>query len=221
MPQTGLTGIPGVPGSPGPAATSKHLIVIHHLQHDISPDRACPEDSQLMRISYSVYGYQEISSSLFVTNDLASLDSCPPSGVSTFRLCSPELTSQENTCDKSSKDFRTFYLSAKDPPSDVIYRSRCSVCEVTSPVRVMHSYSEVVPVCNENESRLWSGHSFRGFNFSRPQDLSCLGSCLPHAMQSLVVKCLDEVCEQEKGVTSWVSSIEGDKPSRCSVCKKN
>jgi hypothetical protein len=222
-----LTGFPGLPGLPGSASSARQYIVIHHLES--SSKGKCPEDSRLIRSSLSVYGYREDLGSTFHTTDLGYVESCPPVGSKTFKLCSPGFALDHKTlesCSHSLKDFTTIYLSSKDAVSNVTNhrqsRSHCSVCEIHSNIKVIHSYSEVVPVCSEDETRLWSGHSFRSFNYLTPQALSSTGSCLPHAMESLMISCdSNDVCRQDPGISSWLSSIEGERPSRCSVCRSN
>jgi len=233
----GFPGAPGLDGLPGPMSSSKSVIVRHFQMipsenTEFTP--TCPEGTDLKRLGYSLLGFQANEGSSFVSYDLGSIDSCHPNKeISVYRLCSPsnetsnEVESNEK-CNKSSLVMKAVFLQAiKDDntlPTDPI--ARYAVCTVSSPIRVIHSYSNQVPVCDEDESRLWSGHTFISTYSASSQKLSSTGSCLESMLPSLTTTCSAGNCVKDGRQDSlWMSASSGDNSnqasSKCAVCKKN
>ncbi|XP_035390213.1 collagen alpha-3(IV) chain-like [Electrophorus electricus] len=214
-----------------------------HSQSQENP--VCPDGTLTM---YSGYSLLYISvNSWGHGQDLGTLGSCLVQfSTVPFLFCDPN-----ETCYYAASDSNSYWLSTDTPmPRDTSattlaqYISRCSVCEASGNVIVIHSQMSTEQDCPSGWQELWSGYSFVMQTGTEAegsgQPLASPGSCLKKFQKVPFIEChASGTCKYSFDSNShWLAVVDrnrmfskpvpqtlvGDSPgniiSRCKVCMK-
>ncbi|KAK1786132.1 hypothetical protein P4O66_017862, partial [Electrophorus voltai] len=200
-PVTGERGRDGPQGQKGPVGHEGAQITngyrdgflfTVHSQSQENP--VCPDGTLTM---YSGYSLLYISvNSWGHGQDLGTLGSCLVQfSTVPFLFCDPN-----ETCYYAASDSNSYWLSTDTPmPRDTSattlaqYISRCSVCEASGNVIVIHSQMSTEQDCPSGWQELWSGYSFVMQTGTEAegsgQPLASPGSCLKKFQKVPFIEC--------------------------------